>query len=179
MPVHWEISRERCWTQGSLIPISELPVRPVAPTPTSSQRVPSLSFSLIHSFSLFIIHAVNLIRGPVCYILSQGADRETIKVSNRRSRALKDKCVDRQCENITMWCCGNRAGTVCGCRVNVHLLGKKCIRNGWTCVDLSLILGVGSSPGEGNSNPLEYSCLGNSMDKEPGGSQKSQSWFSD
>ena len=41
--------------------------------------------------------------------------------------------------------------------------------------DLSLILGVGSSPGEGNSNPLEYSCLGNSMDREPGGSQKSQS----
>lgn len=35
-----------------------------------------LSLSLIHSFSLFIIHAVNLIRGPVCDILTQGADRD-------------------------------------------------------------------------------------------------------
>ena len=24
----------------------------------------------------------------------------------------------------------------------------------------------GRSPGEGNSNPLQYSCLGNSMDRE-------------
>ena len=45
--------------------------------------------------------------------------------------------------------------------------------------DLGSIPGSGGSPGEGNSNPLEYSCLGNSMDREPGGSQKSQSWFSD
>ena len=25
------------------------------------------------------------------------------------------------------------------------------------------------SPGEGNGNPLQYSCLGNPMDREPGG----------
>ena len=30
--------------------------------------------------------------------------------------------------------------------------------------DLGLIPGSGRSPGEGNGNPLEYSCLGNSMD---------------
>ena len=29
-----------------------------------------------------------------------------------------------------------------------------------------LILGLGKSPGEGNSNPLQYSCLGNHMDRE-------------
>ena len=79
-------------------------VLPVAPTPASSQRAPSLSFSLTHSFSLFISHAVNLFRGPVCYILSQGAEREreTIKVSNPRPCASNDKRVDRQCETITM-----------------------------------------------------------------------------
>ena len=29
----------------------------------------------------------------------------------------------------------------------------------------------GRSPGKGNVNPLQYSCLGNHMDKEPGGLQ--------
>ena len=31
--------------------------------------------------------------------------------------------------------------------------------------DLGLILGSGRSPGEGNDNPLQYSCLGNPMDR--------------
>ena len=31
--------------------------------------------------------------------------------------------------------------------------------------DLGLIPGVGRSPGEGNGNPLQYSCLGNPMDR--------------
>ena len=32
-------------------------------------------------------------------------------------------------------------------------------------VDPGLIPGSGSSPGEGNGNPLQYSCLENSMDR--------------
>ena len=31
--------------------------------------------------------------------------------------------------------------------------------------DASSIPGSGKSPGEGNSNPFQYSCLGNSMDR--------------
>ena len=31
--------------------------------------------------------------------------------------------------------------------------------------DLGLIPGLGRSPGEGNDNPLQYSCLENSMDR--------------
>ena len=31
--------------------------------------------------------------------------------------------------------------------------------------DASLISGLGGSPGEGNGNPLQYSCLENSMDR--------------
>ena len=31
--------------------------------------------------------------------------------------------------------------------------------------DLGLILGLGRSLGEGNGNPLQYSCLGNPMDR--------------
>jgi len=32
--------------------------------------------------------------------------------------------------------------------------------------DMSLIPGSGRSPGVGNGNPFQYSCLENSMDKE-------------
>ena len=31
--------------------------------------------------------------------------------------------------------------------------------------DLGLIPGSGRSPGEGNGNPFQYSCLGNPMDR--------------
>ena len=37
--------------------------------------------------------------------------------------------------------------------------------------DWGLISGSGRSPGEGNDNPLQYSCLENFMDREPGGLQ--------
>ena len=32
--------------------------------------------------------------------------------------------------------------------------------------DIGLIPGSGRSPGEGSGNPLQYSCLGNPMDRE-------------
>ena len=41
------------------------------------------------------------------------------------------------------------------------LSGKESIRQ---AEDLDLIPGLGRSPGGGNSNPLQYSCLGNLMD---------------
>ena len=31
--------------------------------------------------------------------------------------------------------------------------------------DMGLIPGLGRSPGEGNGNPLQYSCLGNPRDR--------------
>ena len=34
--------------------------------------------------------------------------------------------------------------------------------------DLGLIPGLGRSPGEGNGNLLQYSCLENFMEEEPG-----------
>ena len=37
--------------------------------------------------------------------------------------------------------------------------------------DEGSISGLGRSPGGGNGNPLQYSCLGNPMDREPGGLQ--------
>ena len=37
--------------------------------------------------------------------------------------------------------------------------------------DMGSIPELGRCPGKGNGNPLQYSCLGNSMDGEPGGLQ--------
>ena len=37
--------------------------------------------------------------------------------------------------------------------------------------DMGLIPESGRFPGEGNGNPLQYSCLENPMEKEPGGPQ--------
>ena len=50
--------------------------------------------------------------------------------------------------------------------------------------DLGLIPGLGKSPGEENGNPLQYSCLANSKDREAWratahGVSKSQTQLSD
>ena len=42
--------------------------------------------------------------------------------------------------------------------------GKK--KSSWNAGDLGLIPRWGRSPGEGNGNPLQYSCLENPMDGE-------------
>ena len=38
----------------------------------------------------------------------------------------------------------------------------------WNAGDPGSIPELGRSPGEGNGNPFQYSCLENSMDGEPG-----------
>ena len=35
-----------------------------------------------------------------------------------------------------------------------------------SALDVGLIPGLGRSPGEGNGHPLQYSCLGNPIDRE-------------
>ena len=48
---------------------------------------------------------------------------------------------------------------------------KKLLANAGDTEDSALIPGLGRSPGEGNSNPLQYSGLENPMTEEPGGLQ--------
>ena len=59
---------------------------------------------------------------------------------------------------------------------NLQLLGEKNGGGGFPCGsevkasacnvgDVGLIPGLGRSPGEGNGNPLQYSCLENPMDR--------------
>ena len=47
----------------------------------------------------------------------------------------------------------------------VTLVVKNLPANAGNATDTGLILGLGRSPGEGNGNPLQYSCLGNPMDR--------------
>ena len=45
------------------------------------------------------------------------------------------------------------------------LSGKESACNAGAPGSIGLIPGWGKSPGEGNSSPLQYSCLGNPMDR--------------
>ena len=45
--------------------------------------------------------------------------------------------------------------------------------------DTGLIPGSGRSPGEANSNPFQYTCLGNPMDRRVHGIAKSQTGLGD
>ena len=46
----------------------------------------------------------------------------------------------------------------------VVLVVKNLLANAGDVKDVGLIPGLGRSPGEGNGNPLQYSCLENPMD---------------
>ena len=53
-----------------------------------------------------------------------------------------------------------------GCKLPWWLSGKEPAWNaGDAAGDRGLIPGSGRSPGEGNVNPIQYSCLGNPMDR--------------
>ena len=43
--------------------------------------------------------------------------------------------------------------------------GSEVKASAWNVGDLGLIPGLGGSPGEGNGNPLQYSCLENPIDR--------------
>ena len=44
--------------------------------------------------------------------------------------------------------------------------GSDCKESACNTGDLGSVSGLGRSPGDGNGNPLQYSCLENSMDRE-------------
>ena len=48
----------------------------------------------------------------------------------------------------------------------VVLVVKNLPANAGDIKDMGSILGLGRSPGEGNGNPLQYSCLENPKDRE-------------
>ena len=47
--------------------------------------------------------------------------------------------------------------------------GSDSKESAWNVGDLDSIPQLGKSPGEGNGNPFQYSCLENSMDREEPG----------
>ena len=73
-------------------------------------------------------------------------------------------------------------------KVGTYLVAQMVKESAYNARDLGLIPGLGRSPGEGNGNPLQYSCLENPMDKwawlvayvpcPVHGGTKSQIWLS-
>ena len=66
--------------------------------------------------------------------------------------------------------------SVCACIYQSNIQGLVCAHLGCpvgsmvknppaNAGDMTLIPGLGGSPGEGNGNTLQYSCLGNPMDR--------------
>ena len=49
-------------------------------------------------------------------------------------------------------------------KVGTYLVAQTVKESAYNAGDLGLIPGSGRSPGEGNGNPLQYSCLKNPMD---------------
>ena len=49
--------------------------------------------------------------------------------------------------------------------LQVALVVKNSLANAGDAGDVGSIHGLGRFPGEGNGNPLQYSCLGNPMDR--------------
>ena len=60
---------------------------------------------------------------------------------------------------------------ICTYRGTFDFPGGLVVRNPANAGDMGSIAGLGTSLGEGNGNPLQYSCLGNPMDREACGVQ--------
>ena len=60
--------------------------------------------------------------------------------------------------------CFNFVKEACGC-MHGHPLWLSVKNFSGNAGDMGLMPGSGRSPGEGNRNPLQYSCLGNPMDR--------------
>ena len=77
----------------------------------------------------------------------------------RWAKINMDHCLHRACFQLV--------GTEC--RDKQHILGfpgdSDCKASACSAGDLGSIPGSGRSPGEGNGNPLQYSCLENSMSR--------------
>ena len=66
-------------------------------------------------------------------------------------------------------------------RLRCHLLGglpdgSAGKESACSAGDLGSVPGSGRSPGEGNGNPLQFSCLENFMDREPGSQRVGHGW---
>ena len=96
----------------------------------------------------------------------------------KMKRFLKHECDTATLSNLCIAynCSLTRASRWCG--------GKESISNAGDAGDLGSIPGSGRSPGGGNGDSLQYSCMGNPMDRGAWqatvhGVAKSQTWLSD
>ena len=86
---------------------------------------------------------------------------------SRKWQPLQYSCLensmDRGVAGYSPWDCKESDATE---RLSTHMVIKNLPVSVWEARDLGLISWTGRSPGEGNGNPLWYSYLENSMDRE-------------
>ena len=70
------------------------------------------------------------------------------------------------CDDLAGWGGGGVGGRLTRKRIYVHFFpgGSEVKESAWNSGDPGLIPELGRSPGEGNGNPLQYSCLENPME---------------
>ena len=124
---------------------------------------------ICHSKMITSVLAVHSPTPGGCLVLSQG----TLSPAGDLCEPEKFCCFDN-----------SRCDALQGLEVVVHYLSiylyiasqvvlvvKKLPANARDIRNLGLIPGSGRSPGGGHGNPLQYSCLENTMEEEPGGLQ--------
>ena len=86
---------------------------------------------------------------------------ETVDLESLTDHEIISKCM------LRCWSYGKRGVTVViffPCLRDFS--GSSVVKNPpANAADMSSVAGLERSPGEGNGNPLQYSCLGNSMDR--------------
>ena len=127
--------------------------------------------------------------GVGCCFLSRGSPRsgDQTQVSRIEGRRFTH-CTTREAQRLSNFVLFIRWALLhfpwleryiqinCVCYLGYHGLprwpsGKE---SNWQCRhvrEMGSIPGLGRSPGVGNGKPLQYSCLGNPLDKKPGGLQ--------
>jgi len=98
----------------------------------------------------------------------EARDSDSIPVlESRKWQPLQYSCLensmDRGVAGYSPWDCKESDATE---RLSTHMVIKNLPVSVWEARDLGLISWTGRSPGEGNGNPLWYSYLENSMDRE-------------
>ena len=98
----------------------------------------NLDSTLLKSRDITLLIKVHIVEAMVFPVVMYGCESWTIK---------KAEC--QRIDAFASWCCGGSDGKELACKVG----------------DLGSIPGLGRSPGGGHGNPLQYSCLENSMDR--------------
>ena len=140
----------------------DLHVFPIPIPPPTSLSIPSVW--------VFSVHQLKQV-GPILRVSGHQVDwtrAQSWPASSLKMEDFQPRVHQRHCEpSELLWQCHLRTGVQRGGFPSWGLIpgGSDGKESACNAGDPGLIPGWGRSPGEGNGNPLQYSCLGNPMDR--------------